>query len=863
MLSPPPTNSARHVITQEVTPALASTPPPPHQGGKWFGGGSKEHAAYMLTYRIDAESRCGRLRPEQVDQACNAFQSAWLQQLVADKETQWRMGIRFHEAMMSSSATPSSSSPQSIISKLADSFHRLEQNGRYISRANFVRCTRQVLAALGVSSDPRLAKSLDDLFSAFDPRNRNQIDWRIMLFSVYIACRPLQSCRDVIWNAFRFYVGEAGDILDCPPSGGVAGGIPLRDLRLALSPLVRVEDMPTVLNLFDNAWTNVASAASRDNGGNHSDLLLTLRSFEQILDKALIKSLLEETIAVGNGRALNFNLCAFEHQHYPSTLLHYIQKSRRAMTIANFMQDLDKTQMKAVVFRWKLYCSRRRHARELVDTMTHRLWHKRATRGFTNLHRWAMWQVAAVEIQRVLRGFVGRIDAGVRYVLTYNSVLLQTCARRFLERCRYVHLCQRRGDASIAIQRIARGNRDRRVAILALLARINKERFELEMAKKNFEQNRQTRAARVIQRLHRSYSSRQNTWKRLCREAKAREELEEERMRFRRERRIFEQQLKEFYDTKKREKEEAEASKARSDRERIRIRNLQRRIVHDDLNQAIEAKIARDMRNEQQDTAKYQDNWSSLIESKARVYKGFCSRCLRDPRTAKERKMRSALHTKIKKRMPSVLDRANRQGLEMELVEAKQIATKEVLDLEAYKEKERITKQWHLDAEERTRQRKIQREEEIRLGREKKGLNEQRAVLLLSRAYHRWRARKILRTLCLERFDKEFDVEYHAFYYIDGRTGTTTWEKPKALGNYDVPTKDEWKVLRDSQDFPYYYNPSTLEMSWHHPRGAAMCSATVPQPWLREYPIPLGPCEFFAVAATGGQQVCERCNLTK
>ena len=840
---------------------MHSTPPPlPHQGGKWFGGGSKEHASYMLTYQLDAESRCGGLRPEQLDQACNAFQSAWLQQESADKETQWRMAIRFYEAMMSSSATPSSSSPQSIISKLADSFHCLEQNGRYISRANFVRCARQV--ALGAGGDPRLTKSIDDMSSAFDPRNRNQIDWRIMLFSVYIASKPRQSCRDVLRNAFRFYVGEAGDILDSPPSGAVDGGIPLRDLRLVLSPLVRVESMPAVLNLFDNSWTNVASASAAP---KDSDPLLTLRSVDQILDDASIKSLLEETISVGNGSALNFNLCAFEHRYYPSAFLHYIQKYRRTMAIANFMQDLDKAQMKAVVFQWKLYCSRRRHARELVDKMTHRLWHKRATKGFDHLRRWAMYQVATVEIQRLLRGFLGRIDAGVRYVLTFNSVLLQSCARRYLERCRYAHLCQRREDASIAIQRTARGNRDRRIAILASLAQIEKERLELEMAKKTFEHHRQTRAAIVIQRLHRSYTSRQDTWQRICREAKAREEVEVYRMRFRRERRIFEQQLKEFYDTKKREKEEADACRARSNRERIRIRNLQRRIIHDNLNRAVEAKISRDMRNEQQNKAKYQEDWSSLIESKASEYKEFCLRCLQDPRTAKERKLRSALLAKIKKRISSVLKRADSQGLEMELVEAKQIATSEVHELEASKEKERITKKWHLDAEERTRQRKIQREEEIRLTREKKGLNEHRAALLLSRAYHRWRARKILRTLCLERFDKEFDVEYHAFYYVDGRTGTKMWEKPKALGNYDVPTKEEWKVLRDSQGFPYYYNPSTLEMSWHPPRGAAMCSATVPQPWLREYPIPFGLCEFFAMAATNGRQFCERCisNSTK
>ena len=847
MVVSPRDNNASYVILQEPTTAnaLLAVPPPPLKGGKWFGGGSNQHASYMLTYRLNAERRCRSLCPDQVDHLCNSFQSAWSQQEAADKEAQWHVAIRLHEAICMSSAT--ASCPQSTISKLADHFYRLEQNGRYISRANFVRCARQV------HGGARLTKCLDDVFSAFDPRNRNQVDWRIILFSIFIASRPLQSCRDVLWNAFRFYVGEAGNIIDCPPSS-----IILRDLHLVLSPLVRVESLSVVLNRFDNAWMNVANASTQDTRKyHHSALLLTLNSFEQILDDPSIKSLFEDTIVVGNGSPLDFNLCAFEYKNYPQTLLHHIKKSRKALAIATFGQDHDMAQMKAALYQWKLFCSRRRHARELVDTMAHRLWHERSMRGFWTLHRWAMRQVAAAKIQRVLRGFLGRVDAGVRRAFTRSSVLLQSCARRYLQRCRYLYFCELREHASIAIQRIVRGNRDRRIAISALLARIGKERLELEVAMMSFEHHRQTRAAIVIQRLHRSCSSRQETWKRLCREAKAREELEGDRMQFRRERRIYEQELKEFYDTKKREEEEADASKARSDRERIRIRNLQRRIIRDDLNRAIEVKSSLDMRNEKQDAAKYQDDWSSLIESKAMEYKEFCSRCLQDPRNTKERKTRSTLTTKIKKRIRDVLKRADAQGLRIEIVEAKQIATKEILELEASQEKNRLTEQWHLDAMERTRQRKIRREEEIRRAREKKGLNEQRAILLLSRAYRRWSARKVLRTLCCDRFDKEFDVEYHAFYYVDRRTGIKTWEKPKSLGDSDIPIKDEWKVLRDAQGFPYYYNPCTREMSWHPPSGAAMCPTIVPQPWLQEYPVPFGPCEFFAV--TDGQ-LCERCS---
>ena len=820
----------------------------------------------MLTYRLDAKQRCDdNLQGDEVvvDQVCSNFQSAWSKREAEDKEAQWRMSIRLHEAI-SSKKSASSTVHVATIGKLGEQFYRLEQNGRYISRANFAQCVRQVLGT-PCTIDTRLVH-IDDIFSAFDPRNRNLVDWRIMLFMVYVAAKPLQSCRDVLWNAFRFYVGEAGGVIDCPPSGK-AGGIRLRDLKVILSPLFRVETMSTVLTRFDDAWVNVASQSASSSAeiimdAEHSAaaMLLRLSSFEHILEDPSIESMIEESIVVGRGEgALDFNLCAFEYQYYPPTLLQYVKKSRRALAIAKFERDLDTAQMKETLFEWKLFCSRRRHARELVDAMTHRLWHRQTTRGFTTLHRWAIWQVAAVEIQRVSRGFLGRVDAGVRYVFTYSSILLQSCARRFLQRCRYRHICQRRKQASISIQRIARGNRDRRIAISALLARIERERSELEEEKKRFEHHRRTRAAIVIQKLHRSCSSRQETWRRFCREAKARERLEEDRMRFRRERRIFERELKECYDAKKREKEAADASKARSDQERIRIRNLRRRIMRDDLNRAMEVKSVLDSRNEQHDAAKYQDDWSSLIDSKAREYEEYCLRCLQDPRNVKERKMRSSLANKIKKRTPGVLKRADSQRLQMEIGEAKKIATKEILELETSKEKDRITEQWRLDRLERTRQRKMRRENDIRKARERKGLDEQRAALLLAKAYERWSARKVLRKLCIERFDKEFDAEHHAFYYVDRRTGTKMWEKPKSLGQYDIPTVNQWVVLRDAQEFPYYYNPCTLEMSWQPPVGTSMCQSNVPQPWLREYPVPFGPCEHFAV---DGSRFCEQCSST-
>ena len=47
--------------------------------------------------------------------------------------------------------------------------------------------------------------------------------------------------------------------------------------------------------------------------------------------------------------------------------------------------------------------------------------------------------------------------------------------------------------------------------------------------------------------------------------------------------------------------------------------------------------------------------------------------------------------------------------------------------------------------------------------------------------------------------------------------GEVSWYKPKALGHYDLPTKNEWKILKDEHGVPYFYNPLTMEMSWTNP----------------------------------------------
>jgi len=85
------------------------------------------------------------------------------------------------------------------------------------------------------------------------------------------------------------------------------------------------------------------------------------------------------------------------------------------------------------------------------------------------------------------------------------------------------------------------------------------------------------------------------------------------------------------------------------------------------------------------------------------------------------------------------------------------------------------------------------------------------------------------------------------------------------MRNSDISIKDEWKVLRDAQDFPYYYNPYSMQMSWNPPQTCKMCdNLSVVHTWWKLYPTPQGPCEYLAdpdncTDKQSGLVYCKRC----
>ena len=97
------------------------------------------------------------------------------------------------------------------------------------------------------------------------------------------------------------------------------------------------------------------------------------------------------------------------------------------------------------------------------------------------------------------------------------------------------------------------------------------------------------------------------------------------------------------------------------------------------------------------------------------------------------------------------------------------------------------------------------------------------AATMLQKEWIKFRARKELRTRCYAQYTKKYDPEVSAFYYERKKNGEIQWRKPFALGSYDIKVKNCWVVMHDSTNALYYYNPSSMEMSWKQPPGVIMC----------------------------------------
>ena len=288
--------------------------------------------------------------------------------------------------------------------------------------------------------------------------------------------------------------------------------------------------------------------------------------------------------------------------------------------------------------------------------------------------------------------------------------------------------------------------------------------------------------------------------------------------------------------------------------DKMKVRTLQRRLKNEELINAEPDD------SEQIAMEKWKSDWEVKLESGVEDKKSHCIHCLDQPDNSEEKQTRASIKKRVKDRVVVVLARAKERGIPMETPEAKAVAREEILHIIGEEERARLHSEMNkvfLDREMNKEEARLQSKAKQRDAHARSTLY---SVTLVATACRRWLARKELRRLCLETYEKKFDEWNHAFFYRNKVTGEISWSKPKAMDVFEIPAKDEWKLLRDAHNFPYYFNPHLLEMRWTPPANEEMCSGIVNHTWWREYPIRSGQCPNFACKLKDdGMRYCNEC----
>jgi hypothetical protein len=814
-------------------------------GGKKFISTRKGEQYDSLRYEREF-SKIVRSSTSELNSINRYYPADYVERDVNAQDKIWKCIVHLHRVTFGNGEHWSEYRTAKLLRDLRDNFYQLTTK-RIISKPQFETCFLRVVRgctnANGTLSDEKLLMTLDGVYHSMA---REDFDWRLFLCFFHVALDPSKNVNDQLLLAFAM-IGDKSSYID------------LSDLGLVLFPLVRANAANDMLSLMDDAWAQVKTSDNNDIDENLESTLISADIFHKMLRQRCFQRYFNQSDSQwGRGRIFPVFISHWEEELYSVTLIQLVRQRRREQSIIEKLSR-DRHRTKLAVWRqWLEYARYQSLLRATVEHINCRIELLRKHRGLLAFVQSSARQHAALQIQRVGRGHIGRNVARQCWTVSYSATLIQTHFRMYLAQNQLQSLASKYIWATIQVQRYTRGALGRRLALTRLLNLVDQEHMKNVQRMERLELERGVASLTKLQALwRRKIAIAKLASMRMIygREMQIQRDMEASRQLFLRERQIYERQLEQFYKSLREEQENTNQIQSKIAHDQVMVNTLRRRLNFAEL------KHAPPDNSEQLATEKWLVDNQAKVESEVKATISHCIHCLDQPDNTVEKQTRSAVMKRVKERVPHVLNRADERHIPMETKEAQQIARDEIIQLIAEEERAKLDNQMK---EEFTKRERRKAEEKMHAAAKEKEANARAtiyAVQVVAKACRKWLARKELRRLCLETYERIFDVQSHAFYYRNKVSGEASWTKPKAMGVFEIPAKDEWKLLRDAHNFPYYFNPYLMEMRWTPPCNEHMCCGIVPYTWWREHPIPTGACPNFGCILNkeDGTRYCEEC----
>ena len=742
---------------------------------------------------------------------------------------------------------------------LYESMFKLEPR-KYMSRPKFLTTMRLVygfdLANLdSIVCDGSLLQELNVLYSSFDVRGKDEMDWRCALLMLNMVHNKAATCRDhVVWGYSLYSSLGSFDSTNEEP-------MRLGDVKDLFGTMVRTVYRSDMTKLCDGAWADVATRDSeakrmfkkqqRDDKPI-DDIKISFRLFDLMLNQAALAPLFECATVWGKKDRGTWTY-VLEEKYYHPALLRFVMAERRRVKVEqladSFLQHKNLRRKKVAAKVWRDYMWRRKRAKFLMQENIARYVVDNTATAWCIMRKWVMREIAVREIQRVMRGRIGRMEASFLKLLFESAILLQKTYRGRLSYRKYVTLKRKRTWAASELQRHVRGALARRLAFNRLEGFLDKERKKLAKARYDFENREMVNAVKLIQRQYRKLMKRRKVH--LLKESSDREAMIQEMMdemmkNHERARKVYETQISEWYARKRQEWEENNVIAGQVGGEKAKIRAYRRQQADNERKKRGNVMKEKQEEMEERRIEQWLKVWKVKAEEAAEKYMIKCRHCMFHPDTPLEKKIGKDLKKKVHARTKDILKRGEKRGMLMEWPQAYEIGVDEIVYIMGEDKKKEVMAEMKAQAGTYETKEMNKLADAAEKAEKQLLLDVVHAANTLIYMYRVWHSRNMLRSHCYERFDKKFSEKYCAFYYVNKRTNAIIWDKPKSLGSYDIKVVNEWRPMRDQQQYPYYYNPSTMKMHWKFPKDALQCEEDIEQEWKLGFPKPKGRCPHFA-----------------
>lgn len=468
-----------------------------------------------------------------------------------------------------------------------------------------------------------------------------------------------------------------------------------------------------------------------------------------------------------------------------------------------------------------------KRTRRLMVAAFHRLARERRRHAFALLKRHAIESWAATEIQRLVRGMLGRRVAEHEWKRVQAAIRVQGAYRMRSHFVQFMKELRRRHRAAIRIQRVYWGRVGRVRAKQALLSLYYRELEAIQQQREEFYDLVRGAMARRLQRLFRLIVKKARDRRELM-EAEQRRQIEqamlEQAPEGARALRKHKQEITAKYDALREADEYRRRRKQIDGVEKSKVLRLRRQRQWDAFKAEKLAHKERQKREAADAFTSLETQWQATIAERCKRKKLFLSQVLELEEPGEWKPLQKQLLAQVT---------AKEKALRAKYKEAKVVAPKqevtdrarvEVLDEEVEKERREAEAEWlkaeaallnDMDAKEEART--LQEKADERQRREKSAVRMQAAVRMFL-------VRKLLKEEIRGRFVKEFDEDKQLAMYCDTYTQQRSARKPYALGSDDLEHDDRWVLIPDETvGQPYFFNPRRILQSWNRPDECQCC----------------------------------------